>query len=333
MGEYFKKLGYSTAMIGKWHEEIAPAHHPMDRGFDEFFGFINGASEYFIGDNKKGSLLRGKVPVKNEEEYLTDAFGREAVQYIKRNNKQENPFLLYVAFNAPHGPLEGPKTSAQKFTYIKDEHKRILAEMISSLDENVGRIMSIVKKLDIEKNTLVVFYSDNGGVLNLSDNSPLRSGKGDIYEGGIRIPFCMQWKGHLPENRRLDYPVISLDILPTAIAASGNPIDKEWHLDGVNLLPYLTGEKQDPPHEFLFWRFLWHHAVRKGDWKLVKQRDHSSVELYNLARDIGEQNDLSANYPEIVKELQTIYDNMSDAMMPPQWGWQPDYCGSYKVGK
>jgi arylsulfatase A-like enzyme len=333
LGEYFKEIGYSTSIIGKWHEDIAPSHHPMNRGFDEFFGFINGASGYFIGNNKKGSLLRGQDPVEKEDEYLTDAFGHEAVNFIERNHKLKRPFLLYVAFNAPHGPFQVPENIIHKFIQIKDEKRRILAGMISSLDDNVGRITSSVKKLGIEENTLILFYSDNGGVLDLSDNSPLRSGKGDIYEGGIRIPFCMQWKGHLPENKRIDYPVISLDILPTAISATGNSIKKEWCLDGVNLLPFLNGETKGIPHDLLYWRFLYHHAVRKGDWKLLKQRDHSEVELYNLAQDVGEQNDLSKNYPEKVKELQILYDNMSGLMIKPQWGWQPDYCGGYKVEK
>jgi len=331
MGEYFKEIGYNTAIIGKWHEENVSLRNPVTRGFDKFFGFINGASGYYIKENSRGRLLRGKKPVLEEKEYLTDAFGREATLFIERSNDRKKPFLLYVPFNAPHGPLQAPEKYIEKFSYIKDKKRRVLAAMIYSLDENIGRITSKVKELGIEENTLIIFYSDNGGVLNLSDNSPLRSGKQDIYEGGIRIPFCMQWKGVFPENKKIEFPVISLDILPTAITAAGNQVDNEWRLDGVNLLPYLTGEKQGSPHDFLYWRFLWHHAVRKGDWKLLKHRDHANVELYNLAEDVGEQNDLSKKYPEKVKELQTIYDDMSDMMLKPQWGWQPDYCGSYKV--
>jgi arylsulfatase A-like enzyme len=328
MSEYFHEWGYQSAIIGKWHEENVSLRNPANRSFDEFFGFINGASGYFINDNSRGRLLRGETPVANEDEYLTDAFGREAVSFIERN--KDNKFLLYVPFNAPHGPFQAPEEYLAKFNHIENKRERALAAMIYSLDENVGRITSKITELGLEENTIIFFYSDNGGVFNLSDNLPLRSGKQDIYEGGIRVPFCVQWKGHLPENKRNDSPVIALDILPTAIAATGRPVDREWFMDGVNLLPYIKGEKQGEPHEALYWRFLWHHAIRKGDWKLLKHRDHPEVELYNLAEDIGEQHDLSKQHPEIVEELQELYTEMSDEMMDPQWGWQQEYSGDYK---
>jgi arylsulfatase A-like enzyme len=333
MGEYFKEIGYNTAIIGKWHEEKVPLRNPSNRGFDNFFGFINGASAYFIKDNERGALMRGLAPVPYEEEYLTDAFGREAVRFIERNVDAKNPFLLYVPFNAPHGPFQVPDIYKEKFKDVKDEKRRTFLAMINAMDNNVGKIMSTVRDLGIEENTLVIFYSDNGGECQRSDNTPLRECKGSIYEGGIRVPFCMQWKGVLPENKEFNFPIISLDILPTAIAATGNKVNKEWRLDGVNLLPYLKAEKAGKPHNLLYWRFLWHHALRKGDWKLLKHRDHDEVELYNLAEDVSEQNDLSKTHPEKVKELQTIFDDMSDTMLDPQWGWQPEYCGSYKVEK
>jgi arylsulfatase A-like enzyme len=327
--EYFAEWGYTSAIIGKWHEENVPIRNPVNRSFDEFFGFINGASGYFIKDNSRGRLVRGEMAVDHEYDYLTDAFGREAVSFIDRN--RENPFLLYVSFNAPHGPLQAPQEYLEKFAHIENEKQRALAAMIFSMDENVGRIMSKLRELNLEEQTVVFFYSDNGGVYELSDNSPLRSGKQDIYEGGIRVPFCLQWKGHLPEGKRFDYPVISLDILPTAIAATGRPVDGEWSLDGVNLLPYLTGEENGEPHAVLYWRFLWHHAIRKGDWKLLKHRDHAEPELYNLAEDVGEKQDLSGEFPEVVLELQGMYTRWSDRMLDPQWGWQPEYSGDYKV--
>ncbi|RLD69442.1 MAG: sulfatase [Bacteroidetes bacterium] len=329
--EYFADWDYTSAIIGKWHEENVPIRNPVNRSFDEFFGFINGASGYFIKENAKGRLVRGETAVEHEYEYLTDAFGREAVSFIDRN--KDKPFLLYVSFNAPHGPLQAPEEYLEKFIHIQDKKKRALAAMIYSMDENVGKIMSCIRDENLEERTLIFFYSDNGGVYELSDNTPLRSGKQDIYEGGIRVPFCMQWKGHLPENKRIDAPVISLDILPTAIAATGRPVDREWFLDGVNLLPYIKGETDKEPHEVLYWRFLWHHAIRKGDWKLLKHRDHPEPELYNLSEDVGEQKDLSGEYPEIFKELQEMYTQWSDMMPDPQWGWQPEYSGDYKIEK
>ena len=329
MAEYFRNWGYRSAIIGKWHEEPVPIQNPVNRGFDEFFGFMGGASTYFIDDNSNGKLLRDKLPVPGEKEYLTDAIGREAVAFIERNKDQR--FLLYVPFNAPHGPFQAPEEYMLNLQHIQDGKQRAFAAMVSALDENVGRITAKIRELGLEENTLIFFYSDNGGVLNLSDNAPLRSGKQDIYEGGIRIPFCMQWKGHLPGNKRMDEPVISLDILPTAMAATGHSINPEWILDGVNLLPFIQGEKQGFPHDVLYWRFLWHHAIRKGYWKLLKHRDHPAVELYNLAEDIGEERDLSSQHPDIVRELTTLYSEWSDQMLEPQWGWQPDYCGDYKV--
>lgn len=333
IGECFKDLGYNTALFGKWHEENVPLRNPSKRGFDKFFGFINGASGYFIDNNEKHTLLRGMEPVISEQEYLTDALGREAVLFIERNATRKKPFLLYVPFNAPHGPFEVPEKYKAKFSNVKDEKRRTFLAMINCMDENIGKILTSVRENGIEENTLIIFLSDNGGECQRADNGPLRECKGSIYEGGIRIPFCMQWKGHLPENKRFDYPIISLDILPTAIAATGNEVDKEWFLDGVNLLPFINEEQGRTPHPFLYWRFLWHHAVRKGDWKLLKHRDHTNWELYNLANDIGELHDLSSQYPKKVNELKAIYEDLSDQMLQPQWGWQPDYCGNFKAKK
>ena len=333
MGEYFKELGYSTAIFGKWHTDRASHMNPANRGFDKFFGFMNGACTYYIGNNEKGNLLRGETPVLEENEYLTDAIGREAVRFIESEVDSHNPFLLYVPFNAPHGPFEVPEVYKEKFKDVQDENRRTFLAMINCMDDNVGRIMSTVKELGIEENTLIFFYSDNGGECVRSDNTPLRECKGSIYEGGIRVPFLMSWKGVLPENKEINFPVISLDILPTAIAATGAPVNIEWRLDGRNLLPFISGERQGQPHNFLYWRFLWHHAVRKGDWKILKHRDHEEWEMYNLAEDIGEQNDLRNENPEKFQELMQIYNDMSDEMLDPQWGWQSEYCGSYKIEK
>ena len=333
MGEYFKDMGYNTAVIGKWHEENVPLRNPSTRGFDEFFGFIDGASSYYIKDNAKGKLMRGLKPVVSEEEYLTDAFGREAVLFIERNADRKKPFLLYVPFNAPHGPFQVPQKYKDKFKKVENEKRRTFLGMINCMDENIGKIMSAVRQQGIEENTLVFFLSDNGGECERSDNGLLRECKGSIYEGGIRVPFCMQWKGVLPANKEVNFPVHALDVLPTAIAATGRFLDWEWFINGMNLLPFLKGENTGEPHRFLYWRFLWHHAVRKGDWKLLKHRDHEEWELYNLANDIGEKNDVSKRYPDKVKELMDIYTDMSDQMLDPQWGWQPDYCGSYKAEK
>jgi hypothetical protein len=196
---------------------------------------------------------------------------------------------------------------------------------------------SVDPRVDIINGSVTSYFvageNLNRIVFDLADNSPLRSGKQDIYEGGIRVPFCVQWKGHLPENTVYNQPVISLDILPTAIAASVGDITYSNPLDGVNLLPFVLGEEQSVPHDALYWRFLWHSAIRDGDWKLLKHRDHPEVELYNLANDIGETYDLSKELPEVVMRLQAKYEQWNSTLMDPQWSWQPDYGGSYKVEK
>jgi arylsulfatase A-like enzyme len=331
MAEYFKEQGYATGIIGKWHEENVDLRNPSNRGFDTFFGFINGACTYYIGNNEKGRLVRGTTPVEKEDEYLTDAFGREAVKFIEQN--KDNKFFLYVPFNAPHGPFQAPDKYLSEFDHIADEKRKVLAAMNYALDVNIGKIMNKLNEHQLEENTIIFFLSDNGGVLDLADNTPLRSGKQDIYEGGIRVPFCVQWKGHLPENTVYNQAVISLDILPTAIAASVGDITYSNPLDGVNLLPFVLGEEQSVPHDALYWRFLWHSAIRDGDWKLLKHRDHPEVELYNLANDIGETYDLSKELPEVVMRLQAKYEQWNSTLMDPQWSWQPDYGGSYKVEK
>ncbi len=215
IADRLKALGYATCMVGKQHDGTAPEYNPVNRGFDEFYGFNNGASDYF----NPSKLVRGSEPAKMQEPYMTDDFGREAVDFIRRH--KDHPFLLYVPFNSPHGPMQARADHLEKFKHIKDEKRRTCVAMIYSMDENIGHILSELRKQGIEEDTLIFFLSDNGGGSNMSDNGPLRGYKGEFYEGGIHIPFAVQWKGKLPAGTTYDQSVISLDILPTAIAAAG----------------------------------------------------------------------------------------------------------------
>jgi len=319
LAERLKSLGYATGMVGKWHLGYKPAFHPTKRGFDEFFGFLGGAHPYLGERRGDGNpIMRGTTPVE-EKEYLTDAFGREAVAFIEKHKSE--PFFLYLAFNAVHNPLEAPEKYLKRFESLPGK-RRTFAAMLSAMDDNVGRVLDKVRELKLEEDTLIFFVSDNGGPTpnTTSRNDPLRGTKGQVYEGGIRVPFLVQWKGQLPAGKVYEQPVIALDIHPTAVAAAGGKIAPEWKLDGVNLLPYLKGEKTDAPHAALFWRFGEQHAIRQGDWKLLKTRGAAKPELYNLAEDVSEKNDLAEKHPDKVKQLTEAYNAWNAQLQEPRWG-------------
>ncbi len=317
-----KSLGYATGMFGKWHLGYRPEYHPMKRGFDEFMGFLGGAHSYLdpLGD-QANPVMRGTQPWE-EKEYLTDALGREAVSFIER--KQKEPFFLYLPFNAVHAPLQSIEKYLARFTAIRDERRRTFAAMLSAMDENIGRVLAKLRETKLDKDTLVLFVSDNGGPTpnTTSRNDPLRGYKGQVLEGGIRVPYLMRWTGRIPAGKVYDKPVISLDFHPTAVAAAGGTIPAGLKMDGVNLLPYLTGANSGAPHESLCWRFGEQSAIRMGDWKLASLAG-SPPELYNLAEDIGEKNNLATAQPAKLKELQAAWEAWNKEMIPPKWG-RPD---------
>ena len=252
-------------------------------------------------------IVRSSQPV-DEREHLTDAFTREAVDFIGRT--KERPFFLCVAYNAVHSPLQGADSYMKKFEHVKDVHRRIFCAMLAHLDDSVGAILKKVRDEGLEENTLIVFFSDNGGPTRelTSSNHPLRGGKGQLYEGGVRVPFLMQFKGTLPAGATYDKPMISLDLFTTAAHLSGEAPPRAGRIDGVDLLPYLKGERDGSPHETLFWRM--HDgasfAVRQGDWKLVSHR--GKAELFDLAGDVSEARDLAAKEPERAAALRVVYD-------------------------
>ncbi len=314
-----KSLGYATGMFGKWHLGYKPEYHPMKRGFDEFHGFLGGAHPYFdAGGRQANPIMRGTEAV-DEPSYLTDAFTREAVSFIERHKGEA--FFVYLPFNAVHNPLQAADRYFARFNSISDRKRRTFAAMMAAMDDGVGRVLDKLRELRLEENTLVFFISDNGGPTpnTTSSNGVLNGFKGQTLEGGIRVPFMMQWKGRLPAGKVYELPVIALDIHPTAVAAAGGKPTAGVGFDGRNLIPYLLGESKDRPHEQLFWRFGGQMAIRSGDWKLVKSRGDSLPRLYNLAEDIGEKNDLAAKHPEKVKELRAAYDKWNAEMVEPKW--------------
>ncbi len=315
-----KSLGYTTGMVGKWHLGYKPEFHPNKRGFDEFFGFLGGAHSYVDAlQDPANPILRGVERV-NEKEYLTDAFAREAVAFIDRHKSK--PFFLYLSFNAVHAPLQAIEKYLARFPNITDQRRKTFAAMTAAMDDAVGQVLKTLRDARLEEDTLIFYLSDNGGpTLNTSSqNGPLRGYKGQVLEGGIRVPFFMQWKSRVKPGQVYHHPVIALDILPTAVAAAGGAPDAAW--DGVDLTPFVTGKKPGAPHEALYWRFGEQWAIRKGDWKLLALAG-GQPELYNLAADIGESKNAAAENPAKFKELQAAYDAWNSRNVAPRWG-RPD---------
>lgn len=318
IADRLKALGYVTGAFGKWHLGYEPQYHPQKRGFDEFFGFLGGAHSYINALSESNNpILRGTTKISNLE-YTTDSFAREAASFIQRH--KDEPFFLYLPFNAVHSPLQSTENYLSRFASIKDKKRQTFAAMQSAMDDGVGRVLAKLRELKLEENTLVIFHSDNGGptASTTSGNGPLRGFKGDVLEGGIRIPYMMQWKGRIPAGKTSSMPVISLDLLPTALTAAGGKVAADMKLDGVNLLPYLTGKSTGEPHDRLFWRFGPQWAVRMGDWKL-ESNGTGKPELYNLADDIAEAMNLAGKNPERVKTLQQAYDAWNAQLVPPRW--------------
>ena len=315
--DVLKAAGYATGMVGKWHLGTEPKFHPLARGFQEFYGFLGGAHPYTkLAPQGPNPILRGTQPVA-ETEYLTDAFAREAVAFIDRNRR--GPFFLYLPFNAVHTPLDAVAKYLDRFPGIADARRRTYAAMLSAMDDAVGAVLAKVREAGLDHDTLVIFFSDNGGPprANASRNDPLRGAKGQTYEGGIRVPFLMRWTGRLPEGKTFDHPVISLDVLPTAAAAAGAKAPAG--LDGVDLLPYLAGGKDGPPHETLFWRMgPERKAVRRGNLKYVRM--DGKDQLYDLAADIAESKDLAEAQPDRLKALQDACARWEAELKQPLWG-------------
>jgi arylsulfatase A-like enzyme len=322
-----KAAGYKTGMVGKWHLGAKPEQHPQKRGFEEFFGFLGGAHSYF----ESSGILRGTEPA-NEKEYLTDAFGREAVAFVERHKGE--PWFLYLAFNAVHTPMHADDARLAKFAHISDKTRRTYAAMMFAMDEAIGQVRAKIAALGLEQNTLVCFISDNGGptmpgvTVNGSVNTPLRGSKRTTLEGGVRVPFVVSWPAKLKPGVFAP-PAIQLDLHATALAAAGVNVKPEWKLDGVNLLPFLMGEKSGAPHEALYWRFGEQSAIRAGDFKLVRYdlnadtltgaggQGVTAARLYNLRADIHEDKDLATAMPDKVKELQAKWDAWDKGNIAP----------------
>ena len=313
-----KSLGYATACVGKWHLGNKPEYRPTKRGFDEFFGTLAN-TPFFHPTNFVDSRINNDVrEVTDDSFYTTDAYTERALDWLDKNHSQ--PKFLYLPFNAQHAPLQAPQKYLDRFTSIADEKRKLFAAMMSAMDDGIGRVMTKIREMGQEENTIYFFIGDNGGptASTTSQNGGLRGFKMTTFEGGPRVPFLAQWKGQFPAGKTYDLPVMNLDVMPTAVTAAGGKVDPSWKLDGVDLLPYVTGANKARPHETMYWRYGPQWAVRQGDMKLVVSNGGSGQpELYNLAADFAESKDLAAAQPEKANQLQALWNAWSAEQAEP----------------
>jgi arylsulfatase A-like enzyme len=339
IADRLKAAGYRTALFGKWHLGMLEKFHPMQRGFETFFGFLGGGHSYLDVGTGRASIMDGTATATSID-YLTDALADRATAYIKQHASE--PFFLYLAFNAVHTPMHVTEKYLARFPNIQDQQRRTYAAMLSAMDDGIGKTLATLREHNLEQDTLVIFFSDNGGptmattTVNGSSNAPLRGSKRTTWEGGIRVPFIIQWRDRLPAGRIDRRPIIQLDVLPTVLAAAGVEADKSAAFDGVNLLPFLTSKTQSSPHDTLYWRLGGMMAIRRGNWKLVKSRegafvdrdpgvlsDLAGAELFNLADDIGETKNLAGTQSDKVKELGSAWQQWNKQLAKPLWGPGP----------
>jgi arylsulfatase A-like enzyme len=324
--QYLRDAGYVTGWIGKWHLGAAPEFRPEKRGFMETFGFLGGGHHYLNWKVDPGASNEYNIPIERNGQsvevtnHLTIAFGDEGAAFVSRHKDQ--PWFLYLAFNAPHTPLEPTPERLAKFKSIPDPKRRKYAAQISLMDDAIGRVLDALRESGQESRTLVFFFSDNGGPQgagwNGSSNLPLRAGKGTVYEGGMHVPFVMSWPGKLPEGHLYDLPVSSLDVFPTALALAGVPMPTDKIHDGVNLMPFLTGANTSAPHDKLFWRMGGGSALaaREDDLKLVRLRNKPE-ELYDLNSDLGETTNLADVRTNELKSLDADVNQWNKQLIPP----------------
>jgi arylsulfatase A-like enzyme len=305
--EVLKKAGYATALCGKWHVGYKVEFNPTKQGFDEFHGYVSGNVDYHSHIDGAGvhDWWKGceKVP---EEGYVTDLITGHAVDFIKRH--RDKPFCLYVAHEAPHSPNQGRNDPPQRLAGGKrrqDEGRRretseIYKEMIEVMDKGIGRVVSTVKSLGLERKTFIFFCSDNGANKRGS-NGPLKGYKGNLWEGGHRVPAIAYWPGRIGPGTVTGETALSMDAFATMVSVAGAALPDGAALDGVDLLPMLTANAK-LPRRSLFWRYRKQKAVRKGPWKLLVQ--DKNVGLYNLDGDIAEEHDLAQSKPGLVTQLQ-----------------------------
>lgn len=330
-----KQAGYTTGMIGKWHLGSAAPFHPNRRGFDYFYGFREGGHDYFRIDTIEAGESPYLLPLERNnkpavfEGYLTDALTDEAIGFIERS--KDNPFFLYLCYNAPHSPLQAPEKDIARYAHIPDKKRRVYAAMVDVMDRGIGRVIQTLEKQGLRDNTLVFFLSDNGGPIgtgenptggNGSSNGPWRGGKGDFYEGGLRVPMLASWPKQIQAGMTYSKPVISLDISRTIVELGGGDTTAP-KMEGVNLMSFLSGTETGQPHQTLCWRgynhTLW--SVLHDGKKYVKNKWNRPAELFDLNADPAEQENILAQSPETAETLKALWDEWDQSNIPYQF-WE-----------
>jgi arylsulfatase A-like enzyme len=331
LGEVFlsqalKQAGYITGHVGKWHLGDAPKFWPAARGFDEWFGFSGGSRSFWGHEPQKNpaNVLRRNgepVPLKGLG-HLTDVFTSEAISFVARNQSQ--PFFLYLAYNAPHAPDQATAAHLKRTEHIEYGGRAVYGAMVAAMDDGIGQLLRKLEELKLRKNTLIFFYSDNGGRAEHAMNYPYRGHKGMLFEGGIRVPFLISWPAKIPGGQKVDQPVTGLDIFPTCLAAAQTAQPGKRPVDGVNWLPTLAKPGSKLPERSLYWRYacgdgLFGRAVLDGDFKLVDSAYKGKKLLFNLKADPYEINDLASAHPDVVASLSAKFADWEKGMQPPQW--------------
>ena len=346
MSEMLKRGGYATMAIGKWHMGTHPTLRPRVRGFDEFYGFLEGGHRYFpeevtledISDSKKPYDWYYTKLVDNGKrvgfkQYLTDELSDRAVDFVRRKAKGDAPFFLYLAYNAPHAPLQATEKYLSRFAHVENRNRRTYLAMISAVDDGVGRVLAELDSQGVAEDTVVFFLSDNGGVTNAdtgeppaASNTPLRGGKSQLFEGGVRVPFAMRWPRRFVGGKDYTRPISSMDMFATLAAEIGVPTRPDRPLDGVNLVPYLEGKKTGDPQPVLFWRKFdqGQRALVVGDLKYI---DNGQGKLmFNLRADNSERTNIAAANAKNVEQLDRVWSIWNAQMakepaFPPLGTW------------
>lgn len=346
VAHFMQDRGYVTGGVGKWHMGTADHQHPGAMGYDDWYGFLGGGLMYYPLDHPSynGRYLEKTKPWSNRDmqhtlpllhngeqvewdQYLTRELTDGAIGFIEKNREQ--PFFLFVSYNAPHEYLEAPQETIAKYPPdsmtdvpgVPAQSRSVYAAMVDEMDQGIGRILATLDRLDLADDTVVWFLSDHGGLRRTSDNRPLRGAKGNAYEGGIRVPFVVRWPGRVQPGAVLDHPVTALDIGATSLALAGGDVAQAG-LHGSDITQYMTGQSADAPHGALYWhigRGPQDHsgALRDGDYKMLVQRGR--VELYNLKDDPAEANDLAGDHPQRAEQMMAAWLAWNESNAPPLW--------------
>ncbi|MHC4424664.1 MAG: sulfatase family protein [Planctomycetota bacterium] len=334
-----KPAGYHTAIVGKWHLGLASPNTPNERGFDHFHGFLGDMMDDYYKHRRHGNnYMRLNNKEIHPEGHATELFTQWATDYIKQRAKSDQPFFLYLAYNAPHTPIQPPADWIERVKArepgISDKRAKLVA-LIEHLDDGIGKVIAALKDSGATDNTLVIFTSDNGGQLNVgANNGSLRAGKQDMYEGGIRVPMCAVWPGKIKPGSRSERIALTMDLFPTICEAAGANINQQ--IDGRSILPTLLGKSQPAEDRFLFWvrreggRYggRAYYAMRYGDYKLVQNSPFELMQLYNLKADPQEQNPLDKKHRMYQKLFAALRNHIIEAGAVP-WEEYPVKLNSY----